>query len=227
MVVFGTSTPELFVNIVASLKGNTDIAFGNVLGSDIANILLILGVSSLIYPLSVSKGTVWKEIPFSLIAALILAIMVNDQFVNHEASSVLNRANGLILLCVLSIFIYYICIYPDLVGDRNRNRDRRPIGKFDPDSGLHENRVVLWVFAIIRSCMSWLGFEPPAFRQSLAVQLQVAGEGVVGQFVGNGFHDIREHGDDHPAIAGVAAPGEGVGEASGVGVCECSVVAAT
>ena len=66
IVAFGTSTPELFVNIFASFKGNTDIAIGNVLGSNIANIFLILGVSAVIYPLTVTKGTVWKEIPFSL-----------------------------------------------------------------------------------------------------------------------------------------------------------------
>lgn len=63
VVAFGTSTPELFVNIVASAKGNTEIAIGNVLGSNISNAFLILGVSAIIYPLSVSKGTVWKEIP--------------------------------------------------------------------------------------------------------------------------------------------------------------------
>jgi cation:H+ antiporter len=63
VVAFGTSTPELFVNIVASARGNTEIAIGNVLGSNISNVLLILGISAVIYPLSVSKGTVWKEIP--------------------------------------------------------------------------------------------------------------------------------------------------------------------
>ncbi|NVM25560.1 MAG: sodium:calcium antiporter, partial [Desulfobacterales bacterium] len=67
VVAFGTSTPEFFVNIIASIKGDTDIAIGNVLGSNIANIFLILGVSSIIYPLTVTKGTVWKEIPFSLL----------------------------------------------------------------------------------------------------------------------------------------------------------------
>ena len=78
IVAFGTSTPELFVNIAASFKGNTDIAIGNVLGSNISNIFLILGISSIIYPLSVTKGTVWKEIPFSLLAVLVLAILAND-----------------------------------------------------------------------------------------------------------------------------------------------------
>ena len=107
VVAFGTSTPELFVNVVASLKGNTDIAIGNVLGSNIANILLILGISSLIYPLAVSKGTVWKEIPFSLLAALVLAVMANDQLLSTARASELNRADGLVLLCFFIIFLYY------------------------------------------------------------------------------------------------------------------------
>jgi cation:H+ antiporter len=107
VVAFGTSTPELFVNVVASLKGNTEIAMGNVLGSNIANILLILGVSALIYPLSVSKGTVWKEIPFSLLAAIVLGIMVNDGLINGSVPSLLSRADGLVLLCFFVIFLYY------------------------------------------------------------------------------------------------------------------------
>jgi cation:H+ antiporter len=107
VVAFGTSTPELFVNVVASLKGNTGIAIGNVLGSNIANILLILGVSSMIYPLSVTKGTVWKEIPFSLLAAITLGLMANDQFINADSTSVLNRTDGLVLLCFFIIFLYY------------------------------------------------------------------------------------------------------------------------
>lgn len=63
VVAFGTSFPELSVNIFASIGANTGIAIGNILGSNIFNILLILGVSAIIYPLKVSKGTVWKEIP--------------------------------------------------------------------------------------------------------------------------------------------------------------------
>ena len=74
VVAFGTSTPEVFVNIIASIRGSTDIAIRNVLGSDIANIFLILGVSSVIHPLTVTKGTVWKEIPFSLLAAVLLSM---------------------------------------------------------------------------------------------------------------------------------------------------------
>ena len=107
VVAFGTSTPELFVNIIASIKGNTDIAIGNVLGSNISNIFLILGVSSIIYPLSVTKGTVWKEIPFSLLAALLLGILANDQLIDRQSVSALTRIDGLVFLSFFIIFMYY------------------------------------------------------------------------------------------------------------------------
>lgn len=107
VVAFGTSTPELFVNVIASLKGNTDIAIANVLGSNIANILLILGVSSIIRPLSVTKGTVWKEIPFSLLAAIVLGLMANDRFIDKNGVSILTRIDGLVLMSFFVIFLYY------------------------------------------------------------------------------------------------------------------------
>ena len=107
IVAFGTSTPELFVNLFASFKGNTDIAIGNVLGSNIANIFLILGVSAVIYPLTVTKGTVWKEIPFSLLAILVLGILANDRLIDKDNSSALMRTDGLIFLLFFMIFLYY------------------------------------------------------------------------------------------------------------------------
>jgi cation:H+ antiporter len=107
VVAFGTSTPELFVNLIASFKGNTEIAIGNVLGSNIANIFLILGVSAIIYPLAVTKGTVWKEIPFSLLAAVVLSVMANDQILDKAGGAVLTRTDGLVFLCFFIIFIYY------------------------------------------------------------------------------------------------------------------------
>jgi len=107
VVAFGTSTPELFVNITASLQGNTGIAIGNVLGSNIANILLILGVSALIFPLAVSRGTVWREIPFSLLAALALGILANDHLLDGLAASDISRSDGLVFLLFFAIFLYY------------------------------------------------------------------------------------------------------------------------
>ncbi len=107
VVAFGTSMPELFVNMVASIRGNTDIAIGNVVGSNIANVFLILGVSSIIYPLAVTRGTVWKEIPFSLLAAIVLFITANDQLLDGSQMSDLTRIDGLVFLSFFIIFIYY------------------------------------------------------------------------------------------------------------------------
>ena len=107
VVAFGTSTPELFVNVAASLKGNTDIAIGNILGSNIANILLILGSAAIIHPLAVTKGTVWKEIPFSLLAAVVLVLTASDRLLNAAEASVLSRADGGVLLCFFVVFLYY------------------------------------------------------------------------------------------------------------------------
>ena len=107
IVAFGTSTPELFVNVAASLKGNVDIAIGNVIGSSIANILLVLGISSAIYPLTANRGTVWKEIPFSFMAAIMLGIMTNDWLIDKVKFSAITRSDGLAFLGFFVIFMYY------------------------------------------------------------------------------------------------------------------------
>ena len=107
VVAFGTSSPELFVNIIASIKGNTGIAIGNALGSNISNTFLILGVASVIYPLSVTRGTVWKEIPFSLLAAILLGVMANDLLIDKNHFSALTRIDGIVFLSFFVIFLYY------------------------------------------------------------------------------------------------------------------------
>lgn len=107
IVAFGTSTPEFIVNIFASAKGNTEIAIGNILGSNIANILLILGISSIIYPLVTKKNTVWKEIPLSLLAAVLVGVLVNDTLIDGGIFSGLTRIDGIVLLAFFIIFLYY------------------------------------------------------------------------------------------------------------------------
>ncbi len=107
VVSFGTSAPELVVNLFASVQGSSDLAVSNILGSNIANILLILGTSSLIYPLSVLRNTVWKEIPLSLLAALVLGVMANDRYLDASTDDILSRADGLVLIAFFSVFLYY------------------------------------------------------------------------------------------------------------------------
>ena len=108
IVAFGTSAPELIVNIFASAQGKTDIAIGNILGSNIFNIFLILGISAIIFPLAVKKNTVWKEIPLSLLAAIAIGLMANDALIDHVNSSAITRIDGLMLLAFFAIFMWYI-----------------------------------------------------------------------------------------------------------------------
>ena len=107
IVAFGTSAPELIVNLFASLQGNPDIAIGNILGSNIANILLILGISAVIFPLAVKRGTVWKEIPLCLLAIVVTAFMANDALIDGGKFSGLTRIDGLVLISFFIIFLYY------------------------------------------------------------------------------------------------------------------------
>jgi cation:H+ antiporter len=107
IVSFGTSAPELVVAVLASLEGKSEIVIGNVLGSNIFNTLAILGVSAIIYPLTVQRNTVWKEIPMSLLAALLVGITANDVWLDYSAFSVISRSDGLMLLAFFIIFIYY------------------------------------------------------------------------------------------------------------------------
>lgn len=108
IVAFGTSAPELIVSAMAAFDGNTGIAMGNIIGSNISNTLLILGVAAVIRPLLVKKTTVNKEIPLSLLAILAVFFLVNDKMIDGFDSSFLTRADGLILILFFSIFIYYI-----------------------------------------------------------------------------------------------------------------------
>ncbi|MGL6100009.1 MAG: calcium/sodium antiporter [Fusobacteriaceae bacterium] len=100
VVAFGTSMPELVVNTFASFKGQGSIVYGNVIGSNIANILLILGITALIKPIVMQKNTVWKEIPYSLIAVIVLFFL--------SRNGTLFRGDAAVLLCFFVGFIIYI-----------------------------------------------------------------------------------------------------------------------
>lgn len=106
IVAFGTSLPELVINLVSGSTGNSEIAIGNVLGSNIANVLLILGVSAMICPLVVHKNTVWKELPLSVLASIVLLVLVNDAWFGYNFNE-LSSGDGVILLTFFVIFLYY------------------------------------------------------------------------------------------------------------------------
>ncbi len=117
IVAFGTSAPELVVNILASARGETDLALGNIVGSNIANIWLILGITAMIYPITTKKNTIWKEIPMGVLAMIVLGIMAHDSSIDGAAVSAITRTDGLVLLAFFSIFLYYTFGISRVTGD--------------------------------------------------------------------------------------------------------------
>ncbi len=111
VVSFGTSAPELLVNITSGLKGQTDLALGNIIGSNISNTLLVLGVSACITTLVVKKQTTHKEIPFAILSSFMLFFMANDVLFGSSTTNMLSRSDGLILLGFFSIFLYYTATF--------------------------------------------------------------------------------------------------------------------
>ncbi len=113
VVAFGTSMPELIVSLLSAIEGKADASFGNIIGSNNFNLLFILGIAGLIYPLVVQRNTVKYEIPLSLLAAGVLFLVVNDGMLWGTVTpapygGVLGRLDSIILLLFFLIFLFYI-----------------------------------------------------------------------------------------------------------------------
>ncbi|QQS27453.1 MAG: calcium/sodium antiporter [Sphingobacteriales bacterium] len=107
IVAFGTSSPELVVNVLAAFRGSSDIALGNIIGSNNFNTYVILGLAGMIYPLSVNRSTIWRELPYSLLTGLVLLLVANDVFVNQRIPNTIDRTDGIMLLLFFLAFLYY------------------------------------------------------------------------------------------------------------------------
>jgi len=145
IVAFGTSSPEATVSIIAALEGSSDISVGNVVGSNIFNITLVVGLAAFLYPLKVESETIRKEIPFTLLASIALLILMSDLALQGADKNVLTRTDGLILLLFLSIFMYYVIE----IGLRSRNN--RQIKQVDENIAWGKNVfiTILGLIAII------------------------------------------------------------------------------
>ncbi len=105
IVAFGTSAPELVVNIAASIENHQDIVFGNIIGSNNFNLFFILGLAGLISPLVVQSSTLFKEIPVSLVAGFLVLILANNFGLQ---GGILSRIDGVILLVFFLMFLAYV-----------------------------------------------------------------------------------------------------------------------
>lgn len=110
IVGIGTSSPELFVSVSSALKGSGDIAMGNVLGSNIANILLILGVTAMIFPFDIERLQRHRDIPFVIMATLFVTIIANDSIVPGITKNSLNRLDGIVLLVCFLTYMGWVIV---------------------------------------------------------------------------------------------------------------------
>ena len=119
IIAFGTSAPELAISISSLASGSTDMLIGNVVGSNIMNILLLLGIGAVICPIVVKKNTVIKEIPILLLISTGLAVLFLDTSLNSALINQISRADALICFLFFSIFLYY------LIALARQNRDAK------------------------------------------------------------------------------------------------------
>lgn len=107
IVAFGTSAPELVISSMAAMGGSTEMAIGNVVGSNIFNVLMIIGVTACVMPIKVGKGIMSKEIPLVILSSLVLAALANDIWLDGGISNIISRIDGLVLLGFFLIFLRY------------------------------------------------------------------------------------------------------------------------
>lgn len=129
IVAFGTSAPEFAVSVKSLLNNNGDIVLGNVIGSNILNILLILGVSSLFHSLNVTNNTVKKELPITLLITSLFAVLLSDRLFDNSIINEFTRGDGIVLLLFFTIFIYYLINMSRKKIDNNQDEEYLPMSK--------------------------------------------------------------------------------------------------
>jgi cation:H+ antiporter len=200
--------PELIVNVFASVEGNSNVAFGNIIGSNIINILLILGLAGLITPLIVKRSVVWKEIPFALLAVLALVTMSNKMILANEPVNVLTRADGIILLFFFMIFVYYLIEsvrssrneFPDRGGSYSRTRILFMLvgglaaliigGRLTVDGAVSIARQMEISELLISSTIVAAGTSLPELVTSIAAALKKEMDISVGNIIGSNIFNI-------------------------------------
>ena len=108
IVSFGTSAPEFAISVKSLLSGSGDIVLGNVIGSNILNILLILGCSSIVHSLTVKSNTVKKELPITMLITILFAVLLSDALFDKGMINQFSRSDGIVLILFFTVFLYYL-----------------------------------------------------------------------------------------------------------------------
>ena len=137
IVALGTSMPELIVSVLASIQGNPEIAIGNVLGSNIANIFLILGISALISPIILSRTTRFFDLPIVILVTILCLVLVSDVFLDGAVMNMIGRIDAIILMSVAALYILYSLKHNNFVPDESEKVEEiSSIGK-----------AIMWIVA--------------------------------------------------------------------------------
>lgn len=127
IVGFGTSAPELVVNVVGAASGATDLAFGNVVGSNISNLALVLGVAAMIRPMEIQSGLVRRELPLLLLGTTILTVMALDGILESRTPAI-TRSDSIVLLLLFGVFVYTHVL--DFLQARDQDRLLEEVGAY-------------------------------------------------------------------------------------------------
>lgn len=129
IVAFGTSAPEFAISVASKLAGSGEIVLGNVIGSNILNILLIIGCSALVHSLQVKSNTRKKELPMMLLLTTLLSVLICDHLFDINAVNVLTRSDAIVILLFFSVFLYYLISLAHNQKEEADSTTYLPIGK--------------------------------------------------------------------------------------------------
>lgn len=204
VVSFGTSAPELVVSVVAAMNGAGEVAIGNVIGSNTANIGLILGLTAIIQPLRIRHNTIWKDIPFSFIGIIVVMLMAGDHHLDRSIASqgVISRSDGLVLLCFFAVYLYYTYNIAQQEKPDESPAQRRPLwlaifwvigglvalaygGRLTVDGAVGIARTLGVSEAIIGLTLVAVGTSLPELATTIAAALRGRADMAMGNVVGS------------------------------------------
>lgn len=163
VVAFGTSAPELAVSIQAIASGSTDLTVGNVIGSGVLNICLLLGLAAVIRPIAIRKETVKIELPLCMLVTVLFAVMMVDTYINGASENIISRCDGIILSVIFLIFMYYVLVS----AKKDQKKEDRKL-KLEKAKGKKQKPVQgrkLWVYILLTA----LGLAGVIFGSDMVV----------------------------------------------------------
>lgn len=143
IVAFGTSAPEAAVSLTAALKGSNEISVGNAVGSNICNSLLILGLCGIFATLQTKEEVRKRDFPYYLLSSIVLLIITGEYFVKQQTVGWITRANGLVLLCFLAVYVYSL-----VAGVKREKKEKEKNNKEETKEKINWKDILFLVVGI-------------------------------------------------------------------------------